>query len=276
MFSYVGQRAILRVSTLASSRCSPITSLQTQTRSFLTTATSSLSRAKANAPTKMIQERSAGTKAEKAEKPTKKTTRKASVPKAKKAKDSETSIPSKKATTKIAKADLPPKGAPSIYALYFTDYYRQYGADAALKGTKAKVIASEAAAHWKTLSDYEKEKYNDQLQVEREAYVKRMKEYLERVDPTVLKTINAQRKAEGKHKVPQPRELKGLVKTPIRPFNLYVKEHSRTITVPEGLHGIEIGKHLIKQCAADWKALSPEERAHYAENAQQSNEQLNA
>ncbi|KAI0916550.1 hypothetical protein AcV5_003006 [Taiwanofungus camphoratus] len=193
------------------------------------------------------------------------------------------------AKMKISKEDLPPKRPASAWILYHQEYIKSRGRPKS--PDELQSLAKEASVGWKALSDQEKQKYRDESESRLSAYHSSLEEYVKKVDPSIFKAINIQRKAKGQRRINTPAAVTS--KIPKRPLSPYIQfvfitflvgckstrhlyaisphrftlEYRRnmTATPPSDLHGLDLGRWYSKQCGQQWKSMTEEQKKPYYE-----------
>lgn len=130
------------------------------------------------------------------------------------------------------------------------------------------------------------QKYRDESESRLSAYHSSLEEYVKKVDPSIFKAINIQRKAKGQRRINTPAAVTS--KIPKRPLSPYIQsvfitflvgckstrhlyaisphrftlEYRRnmTATPPSDLHGLDLGRWYSKQCGQQWKSMTEEQK----------------
>ncbi|KAI0916548.1 hypothetical protein AcW1_010112 [Taiwanofungus camphoratus] len=170
------------------------------------------------------------------------------------------------AKMKISKEDLPPKRPASAWILYHQEYIKSRGRPKS--PDELQSLAKEASVGWKALSDQEKQKYRDESESRLSAYHSSLEEYVKKVDPSIFKAINIQRKAKGQRRINTPAAVTSKIpKRPLSPYIQFTLEYRRnmTATPPSDLHGLDLGRWYSKQCGQQWKSMTEEQKKPYYE-----------
>ncbi|KAI0916549.1 hypothetical protein AcW1_010112 [Taiwanofungus camphoratus] len=165
------------------------------------------------------------------------------------------------AKMKISKEDLPPKRPASAWILYHQEYIKSRGRPKS--PDELQSLAKEASVGWKALSDQEKQKYRDESESRLSAYHSSLEEYVKKVDPSIFKAINIQRKAKGQRRINTPAAVTSKIpKRPLSPYIQFTLEYRRnmTATPPSDLHGLDLGRWYSKQCGQQWKSMTEEQK----------------
>ncbi|TFK37127.1 hypothetical protein BDQ12DRAFT_685833 [Crucibulum laeve] len=248
-------RAVARLSTrtFLAVRSSAHTAilLNTQTRSFLTTSRRE-SPAKANEELVQVRKVTKTTTKTAVKKPAiKKAAPKK--PKVKKAKDKVT----------VPRGTTPPKGPGGPFMLFFTDFKNR--TKPTVTRDEIVELSKSAAAEWHTLSDAQKEVYTKKSGALKEQHDVELKQWLESLDPQVLKELNKRRVKYGKRKL----VLKSTgPKRPAGPFFMFLQDFRKEYFIQ---HPPVAGSTRItestKVAAEAWRAMAPEAKEVYVKKS---------
>ncbi|GBE84203.1 hypothetical protein BKA93DRAFT_830660 [Sparassis latifolia] len=294
MFSVLASRVVLRTSALNSVRITrfPVPVFQTissrlqsptWTRTFLTASSVRLAQA-AEEPTAAKKTttkratigRTKTSKKKVAKKPAKKVAKTAAQKPGRgvdPAKQKQKALLEKKRQARQVYAEnRPPKRHVSSYGVFWSHYVK----DHPLKGTPSEDLISTmraGAAEWKALSDAEKQRYADEARVINQERRQKFLEYESSLDVATLRTVNAVRKAHGKHKIHRKGE------TDIRSltsFSRYFKQHRAEVEIPADMPNKERIPYRMKALGQRWKAMSDVERQPYVTASAEGRAQLAA
>ncbi|KAH9944636.1 hypothetical protein B0H21DRAFT_452111 [Amylocystis lapponica] len=266
MLSFIAQRVALRAPTLNATNLSrarvvPILPLATRSQHHALSTSASLLAAAAQRKAAPAAKRATSAKkpATRAKKPAKKAV--AAKKPAKRVAAKKKEPPTTLKSMKIAKEDRPPKGPPTPYLMFFTEFLKENG----VKGEPGAAAASAAGAAWRALSDAEKQAYLEQARSLREKHKEVLVDYIKNTDERIVKALNVQRLVKGKTRVLGTYQGEPLRKQRApRAFSRFIHEHYSEVDVPSDLIGAHKGRHIFVTLAQKWRGLSDTEKASYA------------
>ncbi|OSX62320.1 hypothetical protein POSPLADRAFT_1040011 [Postia placenta MAD-698-R-SB12] len=175
---------------------------------------------------------------------------------------------------KISREDRPPTGRRSPFVFFIQEFLKTR-VSKSLKDSAEYM--SQAGQEWRALSESEKQKYQDASAEDTKRYLRDMIEYVERVDPQVLKAINVQRKAKGQQRWKVPPEAKPKrEKRPLSSFMRFLRDPPPEVVAKlEGLGDMTwLKRNSI--LGEEWRQLSAETKASYTEAAKKEREEWRA
>jgi hypothetical protein len=117
-------------------------------------------------------------------------------------------------------------------------------------------LAKECGVAWQSLSEDEKQPYRETARIEREAYSKERRQWLENVDPLVLKGLNKLQAAKGKPRI-KPLKKQNDNGRPLNPFLQF------TIDFRSEQGQVVPPTEIFRRAGEAWRALSDTERQPY-------------
>lgn len=152
-----------------------------------------------------------------------------------------------------------PKRPLTGFLLYGNDLRKN---DASIKALPVTQQATAIAKSWKELPESQKDSYNKQSDLLKDAYKKELAAYEQSEDYKKFQEALAEYKdSNGKPKKGKRRQGN----TKMSGYRLFVKENKDTVN--EGLDESEIGKRHIAKCGMKWKMLSEAEQKAYNDRA---------
>ncbi|KAI0251010.1 hypothetical protein BJV78DRAFT_1213722 [Lactifluus subvellereus] len=159
----------------------------------------------------------------------------------------------------IKSQDRPPKAPGSAYTLWFTDWCRSQPKSESREAAQNNV--KQGAQIWSTVSDYDKQRYQEKFNSLRAEYVRRIEEWREHVDPVILRELNRRRVAKGLSRIRGPRTGRPMPGF-FRYFQRIREEYPRTEDDQKAYF-----KAVAGWASGQWKALSDAEKAKYNDPA---------
>lgn len=149
-----------------------------------------------------------------------------------------------------------PKRPLTGFLLYGNDLRKN---DSSIKALPVTQQATAIAKNWKELSETEKNSYNQQSEILKQAYKNELSVYEQSDAYKDFKVA----KAEFKDSKIKTKKRQGSTK--MSGYRLFVKENKDSIN--EGLGETDIAKRHIAKCGIKWKMLSEEEQKVYNDRA---------
>ncbi|KAF8483411.1 hypothetical protein DFH94DRAFT_721614 [Russula ochroleuca] len=168
---------------------------------------------------------------------------------------------SDKTKVKIRDEDKPPKQPVNAYVLWISDWIRSQPKIENLE--VAQDTVKKGAQIWHTVPEHEKQRYQEKCDALRVEYYRRIEEWREKVDPSVLRELNRRRVAKGQ------KPIRGGSEDDSRPLTGYLRyymhvrdEYPRTEEDYPAYF-----KALSTRVSSQWKAMSDAEKAKYTDPA---------
>jgi len=159
----------------------------------------------------------------------------------------------------ISPKDRPPKHPGTPYILWMTDWFRTQPKIENSEMAQSRV--KEGAEIWHTVSDYDKQQYQEKFEVLRAEYNKSIEEWREKVDPAVLRELNRRRVAKGLSRIRGPGT--GRPMTGYSRFCIHLRDEYPRTDEDHQTHF----KALAARASSQWKGMSDVEKAKYVDPA---------
>jgi len=131
-------------------------------------------------------------------------------------------------------------------------------------GRPATEYVTVLSAEWRALSDEGKKPFVELAATKNEQRKLVYQEFVDNIDSTTLRRLNAKRKAKGHTKIHVPQERR-------RPATAYIRFYTEqikagTIAAPEGLSRQQAFSSMSSSASVKWRQLSDAEKAPYVES----------
>ncbi|KAJ2857100.1 hypothetical protein J3B02_001224 [Coemansia erecta] len=215
----------------------------------------------------------AGSKKKKTSGGNKKMAKKAAKPKAAKPKAAKPKAAKPKAAKRTTKKELtetivtPPIKGPTAYNLFVKEQYVKAGS---VRGDKPSIagISRESSGSWKSMSEAEKQPYEQKSQQERKQQEEKLRQWWSTVDRSLVKLENRRRRRLIRDKGASFQLLKDPF-LPKRPHSAFVVFCVEKMPYAPGSNVAEKAKSI----AVEWNALSDKQKEPYVKEAQGMAEQ---
>ncbi|KII85450.1 hypothetical protein PLICRDRAFT_94363, partial [Plicaturopsis crispa FD-325 SS-3] len=199
------------------------------------------------------------TKAKPATKPKKKPVKRVVAKKV--AKPKKKAAPKKSTLVRLTKEERIPSRGPSAWTLFWSRYVKSLPEG----NSKLADHAQSVSNMWKDLSPAEKEVFEEEAASLRVKQKEERLQYMQTVKPEVLREVNRRRVKNGLKRLARARGPEG--KRPVTGFVRYImelRESPAAESIRDGSGDKRLfNRQVFKQGAAQWREMTPEQKAPY-------------
>ncbi|KIK42897.1 hypothetical protein CY34DRAFT_793265 [Suillus luteus UH-Slu-Lm8-n1] len=175
---------------------------------------------------------------------------------------------------RVPKSERPPVRSPSAYILFFSRLAKSRKGEIKPGMTGIQDLSKEAAAMWNNMTIAEKKPYDDEVEILKIEYQKKLDEYWKTVSSTTIREINARREYEGRTKIHRPHQ-ESASKRPKGSYLRFLEDFRRS---DDGRAILEAGLtptgravvNVARTAGERWRAMSASDKAPYVEAFQKA------